>query len=194
MNINHVEFISASVKPEQYPKICLPEIALAGRSNVGKSSLINMLTNRKNLAKTAKAPGKTRSINFYRINDMMLVDLPGYGYAKVSKAEKQKWRFVDEYLNIRENLKAIIIVVDVRRIPSNDDIIMFDWARQKNIPYIITAGKIDTIKRSEKKTKIKDIINTFGSMNDEEILLFSSVTREGKKELLQKIEFFTKEK
>ena len=192
MKINNVEFICASVKPEQYPKISLPEIALAGRSNVGKSSLINMLSNRKNLAKTAKAPGKTRSINFYRINDMLLVDLPGYGYAKVSKAEKHKWRFVEEYLNARENLKAIIIVVDVRRIPSNDDVLMFKWAKQKNIPYIIAASKIDTIKRSEKNIKIKDIVNTFSLKNDEEVLLFSSVTGEGKIELLQKIDFYTK--
>ena len=129
MKIFKAELERVAVKPNQYPDTNLPEIAFAGRSNVGKSSFINSLVNRKSLARTSGKPGKTRTINFYNINDeFRLVDLPGYGYAKVSKEEKEKWGYIiEEYLNNRENLVEVIQLVDIRHSPTKEDIMMHNW-------------------------------------------------------------------
>ncbi len=151
MKIIKSDLQSIAVKPEQYPKDDLIEIAFAGgRSNVGKSSFINSMINRKNLARTSSKPGKTRTINFYLINgEFRLVDLPGYGYAQVSKAEKEKWggHIIEEYLSKRENLREVILIVDIRHEPTNDDLMMYNWIKSFGFKGLVIATKADKISR-----------------------------------------------
>ncbi|MCR4441058.1 MAG: ribosome biogenesis GTP-binding protein YihA/YsxC [Peptococcaceae bacterium] len=149
MKITKAEFAACAVNPSQYPAGGQPEIALVGRSNVGKSSLINKFLNRKNLARTSSQPGKTQTINFYRINDSWyFVDLPGYGYARVSKELKLSWaRFINDYLEKRPQLAGIIMIVDIRHPPSGDDVRMFVWLEHSGLPFIIVATKADKVPR-----------------------------------------------
>lgn len=149
MKITKAEYTISAVGPAQYPAENEPEIALVGRSNVGKSSLINKFLNRKDLARTSSQPGKTRALNFYHINDAWyFVDLPGYGYAKVSKEIRSVWsKFIDRYLNNRPQLAGIVMLVDIRHIPSENDKAMFEWLEQCGIPFIIVAAKADKISR-----------------------------------------------
>ncbi|HLR21464.1 MAG TPA: ribosome biogenesis GTP-binding protein YihA/YsxC [Tissierellaceae bacterium] len=167
MKIIRSDLQKIAVNPDQYPKGDLPEIAFAGRSNVGKSSFINSMINRKNLARTSSTPGKTKTINFYLVNEKFrLVDLPGYGYAKVSKAEKEKWGYIiEEYLHERKNLREVVLVVDMRHNPTNDDVIMYDWIKSFGFKGIVIATKADKISKGkwakhrksiEKKLKIED--------------------------------------
>ena len=167
MKIIKSDLQSIAVKPEQYPKDDLIEIAFAGRSNVGKSSFINSMINRKNLARTSSKPGKTRTINFYLINgEFRLVDLPGYGYAQVSKAEKEKWgHIIEEYLSKRKNLREVILIVDIRHEPTNDDLMMYNWIKSFGFKGLVIATKADKISRGSwqkhingimKKLEIKD--------------------------------------
>lgn len=189
MIIKSSDFVISAVSPKQYPEDGLPEIALAGRSNVGKSSLINTILHRKNLARTSGRPGKTQTINFYRINDAFhLVDLPGYGFAKVSKSVKEKWAgFIEEYFHGRDNLQGIIQLIDLRHPPTADDRVMFDWLKHLGIPFLLVATKADKISKGQ-HLRHKKIIREALLVNNDDIQIFSSVDRSGKEEVLKWIE------
>jgi len=161
----------------QFPRHERAEIALAGRSNVGKSSLINRLAGRKNLARTSQTPGKTRTLNFYAIDERLcLVDLPGYGFARVPKSERMRWgKLIDEYLTTREQLVGVIQVVDVRHPPSELDVMMADWLRQRGLPAIVVATKADKIARGRWKGRADAIQRDL----EMPVILFSAVTGEG---------------
>lgn len=175
-NIKSADLVQIAVKPDQYPDESLPEIAFAGRSNVGKSSLLNGIMNRKSLARTSSKPGKTRTINFYGVNDeIRLVDLPGYGYAIASQKEKENWKvYIETYLERRQNLKGIVLVVDIRHEPTNDDKMMYDYIKHFGFNCLIVATKADKIARGKyqgavskirKKLEAKDEILPFSSLN-----------------------------
>lgn len=150
MKVNNSKFVISAVSDKQYPQEDLPEIALSGRSNVGKSSLINAVLNRRNLARTSQQPGKTQTLNFYLVNtDLYFVDVPGYGYAKVSKEQRQKFgEMIQDYLETRADLKGLVLLVDARHDPTVDDINMFNYALCLNIPILVVATKIDKLKKS----------------------------------------------
>lgn len=150
MKVNTSKFVISAVSDKQYPQDDLPEIALSGRSNVGKSSLINAVLNRRNLARTSQQPGKTQTLNFYLVNtDLYFVDVPGYGYAKVSKEQRQKFgEMIQDYLETRADLKGLVLLVDARHDPTVDDINMFNYALCLNIPILVVATKIDKLKKS----------------------------------------------
>ena len=190
MNINNAKFEVSAIKPEQYPSIDVPEVAFVGRSNVGKSSLINALVNRKGLARVGATPGMTRGINFYNIDGKLyFVDLPGYGYAAVSKEKKSSWsQIIETYLNARHQLKLIIMLVDIRHKPSDDDKIMYDWILSRDVPYFIVASKSDKISRSEIANKINDIDSTLGLVRGTKIIPFSSLKRQGIDEVWELID------
>lgn len=184
------KLLATAVRPEQYPDTFVPEIAFAGRSNVGKSSLINCLVNRNKLARTSSSPGKTATLNFYDIGGRYrLVDLPGYGYAKVSKTEQEKWAaMIDRYLSNRYNLTAVIQLVDSRHKPSADDITMLNWIRSKGYRAIVVATKIDKLKKSQLDKNLTDIYNAL-ELTEEDILFpFSSEKRSGREDLLSFVE------
>lgn len=159
MKITKSELHAIAVNPSQYPKDELPEIAFAGRSNVGKSSFINSMINRSNLARTSGKPGKTRTINFYIINDSFrFVDLPGYGYAQVSKSERKQWGIIiDEYLTNRKNLKEVILIVDIRHEPSDQDLMMYNWIKSFGYSGIVIATKSDKISKGHWQRNVKVI-------------------------------------
>lgn len=189
MEIKNASFVKSYKYFSKYDLDGLPEIAVIGRSNVGKSSLINYLTNNYKLAKTSGVPGKTRLINYFLINNSFyLVDLPGYGYAKASKEEQQSWQpMIEEYLNNNENLKAILLLVDIRHNPTNDDKTMMQYIKYYNLPYIIVATKADKMSAAKRQKSLLDI--GFHLMVDKkEILVTSSSKKMGKDELLCKIE------
>jgi GTP-binding protein len=179
MKILKAELEKIAVEKTQYPSGDLPEIVLAGRSNVGKSNFINSMVNRNNLAKTSSKPGKTRTINFYKINDKFrLVDLSGYGYAKVSKQEKDKWgRIIEEYLNSRENIKEIILLVDIRHEPTELDVVMYNWIKSYNYRGLVVATKADKISKGKFQKHIKIIRDKLGIENPELIIPYSSITK-----------------
>ena len=162
-----------------------PEIAFAGKSNVGKSSLINALMNRKSYARISATPGKTQTINFYNINDeMYLVDLPGYGYAKVSEAEKQKWgKLIERYLQESKQLKAVFLLIDIRHEPSANDVMMYDWIVRQGFYPVIIATKADKIKRSQLQKHLKMIRMTLQLPAGTKVIPFSSVTKQGRDEI-----------
>lgn len=151
MKIRQLDFLGSAIGEEQFPPADLPEIALAGRSNVGKSSLLNMLTNRKNFARTSSTPGKTQMINFYEVNGQFrFVDLPGYGYAKVAKAKKAAWAaFINHYLEVRENLIDVFLLVDARHAPSEDDKLMYRYIIERGFSGTVVMTKTDKLKQSE---------------------------------------------
>ena len=184
MNLNNVELLISAVKKAQYPNNNLPEIAFAGRSNVGKSSLINKILNRKALARVSSKPGKTATINFYNIdNTMNLVDLPGYGFARVSPQEKKKWGvMIDEYLTSRENLKQVILLVDSRHKPTADDKVMINFIRNVCERCVVVATKFDKLKKSEQDVNLHTIIRELELDSDDIIIPFSTVTGVGKEE------------
>lgn len=196
-----MEYIDASfektaVSKAQYPKENIPEIALVGRSNVGKSSLINCLMNRKKLARTSSTPGKTSTINFYNIeNKFRIVDLPGYGYAKVSKSEKEIWaKMIDNYLSERENLKAVIQLIDARHKPTADDKVMADWVRRCGYYSYIVATKLDKLKKSEIDKNLTCIYQEL-RLDEESVLIpFSSESKIGRNEALELIKYILEEK
>ena len=167
------------------PKNTKPEIAFAGKSNVGKSSLINALMNRKALARTSGQPGKTQTINFYNINDeLYLTDLPGYGFAKVSQKEKEKWgTMIENYLNSSEQLRAVFLLVDIRHEPSSNDKLMYDWIVSQGFQPILIATKADKIKRSQLQKQIKLIRETLEVEKDTIVIPFSAETKQGREEI-----------
>jgi GTP-binding protein len=179
-----------AVKPEQYPVNTIPEIAFVGRSNVGKSTIINTLLNRKKLARVSGTPGKTREINFYNVDDILyFVDLPGYGYASVSKEKKSSWgEFIETYLTIREQLKLIILLVDIRHEPSADDKQMYYWVMEKNIPHIIVATKADKIPRAQVHPRANEIRKSLQASQEINIIPYSSETRVGIEDIWKNIE------
>ena len=182
MIVNNVELEIVAVAPSGYPNSGLPEIAFVGRSNVGKSSLINCMINRKSLARTSQTPGKTRTINFYNVEDMVyFVDLPGYGYAKAPRSEIQKWgQMIEKYLLNRQELCAIIMLVDIRHNPSENDLQMYEWLRHYGYDIIIAATKHDKLKRSQVGAAISAINKGLGISKGDVLIPFSSETREGR--------------
>lgn len=180
MKINKAEIIISAVSEAQYPKDELPEIVLLGRSNVGKSSLINTLINRQHLARTSSRPGKTQTMNFYQINDQFrFVDMPGYGYAKVSRKEQEKWgQMIENYLLNRDNLRMTFLLVDSRHEPTEDDQLMYNWLKYYHLSTQVILTKFDKLSSSQKKQSIKKLIGTL-SIEPDHVLPFSSVTKEG---------------
>ncbi|PRR82308.1 ribosome biogenesis GTP-binding protein YihA/YsxC [Clostridium vincentii] len=186
MIIKTSEFIISAVKKFQYPIDNRVEIAFVGRSNVGKSSIINALTNKRHLAKIGKTPGKTRLINFFLINnDFHLVDLPGYGYAKVSKKEQASWgKIIETYLYDREELKRVVLLVDSRHKPTADDITMYEWIKHYGYDVIVVATKKDKISNNDLRKQEKLIRETLKIPDDKKLYLFSSANKRGRDELV----------
>nr|WP_295971475.1 ribosome biogenesis GTP-binding protein YihA/YsxC [uncultured Bacillus sp.] len=192
MKISSAEIVISAVKPEQYPTQDLPEFALAGRSNVGKSSFINKLLNRKNLARTSSKPGKTQTLNFYLINEAFhFVDVPGYGYARVSKTERAAWgKMIETYLTKREQLRAVILIVDLRHPPSKDDCLMYQFLKHHDLPCIIINTKADKVPKSKWQKHIKITKETLELDPADPIVLFSSETGYGKEQAWEVLESF----
>lgn len=184
---NKVELEKIAVKKNQYPEPDLMEVAIVGRSNVGKSSFINLITGRRSIARVSGQPGKTRTINFYNIdNDFRLVDLPGYGYAKASTKDKNEWKkFIEEYLINRENLSLVISLIDIRHNPTSDDIMMNNFLDEMNIKKIIVATKADKISKNKIQISIKNIKNIIKS--ETEYFYSSSLNRIGRDEIINYI-------
>lgn len=193
MNVNNVELAAVAVKAAQYPEETMPEVAFAGKSNVGKSSLINTMINRKALARTSQNPGKTRTINFYNVeNKIYFVDLPGYGYAKAPKSEIAKWgKMIEDYLIKRESLKAIIMLVDIRHEPGENDRMMYDWLKHYGHRIILVATKSDKLNRSQIPKHKKMLSSAFGLEKEDILIPFSSEKKSGKEELWAVIEEVT---
>lgn len=175
------------------PQTGRPEVAFAGKSNVGKSSLINGLLNRKALARTSSQPGKTQTINFYNVNESIyLVDLPGYGYAKVAQSEKEKWgKMIEKYLHTSKDLKAVFLLIDIRHEPSANDKMMYDWIVHNGYEPIIIATKLDKLKRSQVQKSIKMIKEGLKLRPGSSIFLFSAETKQGRDEIWAKIDELT---
>jgi GTP-binding protein len=192
MKIISAEYLASAVKPEQFPAAVLPEIAFIGRSNVGKSTLLNTLLNRKKLAHTSSTPGKTRTINFFLINNSFyFVDLPGYGYARVSMEMKKSWGiFAEAYLRERETLKLIVLLMDIRHPPTAQDKSMYEWLVHFNLPTVIVATKADKISRGQRQLHVSLVRKGLGLGPDGPVILFSSQTGEGKDELWRRITQF----
>ena len=180
LNLETVCGITSSLPDNPYP-----EIAFAGKSNVGKSSLINALMNRKSYARTSATPGKTQTINFYNINEeLYLVDLPGYGYAKVSEKEKAQWgKLIERYLNGSKQLKAVFLLIDIRHAPSTNDRTMYEWITANGYRPVIIATKLDKIKRSQKDKQLKLIREGLSVLPGTQIIPFSSVTKQGRDDI-----------
>ena len=181
INTHNADILLSAANKSHYPQDEIPEVALAGRSNVGKSSFINTLLNRKNLARTSGKPGKTQLLNFFNIDDKLrLVDVPGYGYARVSKKEREKWgRMIEEYLTSRENLKAVVSLVDFRHEPSADDVQMYEFLKYYDIPVILVATKADKIPRGKWNKHESMIKKKLDFDTSDSFIIFSSVTKEG---------------
>jgi GTP-binding protein len=181
MNVIQAEFIKSAAKPKDYPPPGLPEVAFVGRSNVGKSSLINVLAGRKGLVRTSSTPGRTQLINFFDINSILtLVDLPGYGYAKAPPALRKQWGpMIESYLSIRESLKAVVLILDIRRVPSDGDLQMLRWLEMYNIPPILVVTKCDKLSKNE-QAKQKGIIASVIKRDKGMMLPFSALSKEGR--------------
>ena len=190
MIIKKAELETVAVKKSQYPEENVPEIAFAGRSNVGKSSLLNLLTNRKSLARVSGAPGKTRTINFYRINDAFrIVDLPGYGYAKISKSVSENWGdMMEEYFQNRQGLKKVVQLVDIRHAPSAQDVQMYEYLRHYGLDGLIVATKADKVSRNEMQKCMKTIRQTLKLGPEDLVIPVSALKRQGHDNLLEEIE------
>lgn len=188
VKILDVKLTISAVRLSQFPTDKKEEFLLVGRSNVGKSSFINTLINRKNFARTSSKPGKTQTLNFYLINDFFyLVDAPGYGFARVSKQLKEKFGLImEDYLKSRNNLKMVFMLIDFRHKPTEDDILMYNYLKHYNIPVTIVCTKADKISKNSHEKSINNITKTLG-VNREDLILFSSITKMGKQEVYTKI-------
>jgi len=192
MKVVSSEIVISAVKPEQYPETELPEFALAGRSNVGKSSFINKMLNRKGLARISSKPGKTQTLNFYLINEILhFVDVPGYGYAKVSKTERAAWgKMIETYFTRREQLRAAVQIVDLRHPPSKDDVMMYEFLKHHDIPCIIIATKADKIPKGKWQKHLIVVRETLDVDKNDRMILFSSETGLGKDEAWSALQSF----
>ncbi|MGM8366340.1 ribosome biogenesis GTP-binding protein YihA/YsxC [Virgibacillus sp. W0181] len=182
MKVTKAEFIISAAEKTQYPSSGYPEIALAGRSNVGKSSFINRMIQRRNLVRTSSKPGKTQTLNFYLINEFFyFVDVPGYGYAKVSKKERQKWgRMMETYFESREPLQAVVLITDIRHLPTSDDIQMYDYLKYYDIPVIVIGTKLDKVPKNKRSAYLKRSKETLNLQEKDYLVPFSAETGEGK--------------
>ena len=191
MIIKEAEFIKSATKPTEYTDPLYPELAFAGRSNVGKSSLINTLLKRKKLVKTSSKPGCTQLINFFVLNnEVSIVDLPGYGYAKVSKKIRAQWGpMVEKYLSIRETLMGMVLLVDIRRDPGKEELGLMDWFEAHRVPYIIVVTKADKLSKTKQQVRIKAIAESF-EIEKDALILFSSKTRLGRDRVWKELDEF----
>ncbi|MDG5786894.1 ribosome biogenesis GTP-binding protein YihA/YsxC [Evansella sp. AB-P1] len=182
MKINSAEIVISAAKPHQFPAGPFPEVALSGRSNVGKSSFINTVLSRKGLARTSQRPGKTQTLNFYFINERFhFVDVPGYGYAKVSKSEREAWGKVMEiYFQEREQLKGVVQLIDIRHKPTEDDVMMYEWLKYHKHPVLIIATKADKVPRGKWDKHVKQIKEHLKFQQEDSVVVFSSETGYGK--------------
>lgn len=189
MHVKSAEFIKSAVKPSHYPEAVLPEIAFVGRSNVGKSSLINTLVNRKRLVKTSSTPGRTQLINFFDINQAFtFVDLPGYGYAKVPKKVVKSWgEMIETFLSSRETLKGVVMLMDIRRTPKQDEIDLISWFAHYSIPAILVLTKADKFSKQKRTGHQKKCAEAL-ELTPEDFITFSAKSRLGKEKLWEKIE------
>ncbi len=192
MIIKTVEFIKSAVKPSQYPEYDFPEIAFAGRSNVGKSSLINTLIQRKGMVKTSSKPGCTRLINFFLVNEeLSFVDFPGYGYAKVSKKIRSQWQpMVNLYLSQRKSLLGLILLIDIRRDPGKEELDMVDWLESHKMPYLVILTKSDKLSKTKQQKRLLSICAQMNREKDS-VILFSAKTKKGRDTILKEIENLT---
>ena len=192
MIIKSAEFVKSAVKPSQYPSAVLPEIAFTGRSNVGKSSLINTLVNRKHLVKTSSTPGRTQLINFFIINNTIsFVDLPGFGYAKVPDSIKKTWGpMIETYLSTRKTLKGVVLIMDIRRIPGMQELNFIEWLQYFNIPSILILTKSDKLSKIKQKNQHLAIAEAL-NVDKEELTLFSAKSRMGKDHIWDAIKRLT---
>jgi GTP-binding protein len=190
MKITSAEFLKSVYPQDEYPLSRYPEVAFAGRSNVGKSSLINTLVNRKGLARISTSPGKTQSINFYLVNrSLCLVDLPGYGYAKVPQQVRKQWSpLIEDYCQKRKNLRGVVIIIDVRIGPTPLDLSLIQWLRDLPLPALITITKIDKLSKNKMARAVGQTAEAL-SLDAEKICTFSAHTGQGKKELWQKLKY-----
>ena len=190
MKVNNVDLDVVAVRRSQYPEVGLPEFMLLGRSNVGKSSFINTLVNWKNIARTSSVPGKTQTLNFYIVNNgFYLVDAPGYGYAAVNKQQQKKFGLmIEEYLQKRDQLKRAFLLVDFRHKPTEDDLLMYNFLKYYNVPVTIVATKVDKVPSSKKDKNFQTLKNLLDVVVGDNIVLFSSVSKMGKEDILKLIE------
>ncbi|HBT73280.1 MAG TPA: YihA family ribosome biogenesis GTP-binding protein [Lysinibacillus sp.] len=190
MKVHNVEMVISAVRPDQYPEDGLPEFALAGRSNVGKSSFINRMIGRKALARISSKPGKTQTLNFYKIEEQLFfVDVPGYGYAKVSKSEREAWgKMIERYFTGRQELKAVVQIIDLRHPPTADDRMMYDFLKHYNIPCIVIATKADKIPKGKWDKHKKIVKETLELEKSDPLIVFSSETGLGFEEVWETIE------
>jgi GTP-binding protein len=187
--IKSTEFIKGAVYQDQYPTGDLPEIAFVGRSNVGKSSLINVLVNRKNLVRTSSTPGRTQCINFFAVNgQFILVDLPGYGFARVPADVKKQWGpMIETYLTVRDNLRGVVLILDIRRTPCAEDVRLLQWMREFSIPPLLVITKCDKVSKNEKARQTAVIARALGVPKDD-FSFFSALSRDGKDGIWDRIE------
>ncbi|EIT1229246.1 YihA family ribosome biogenesis GTP-binding protein [Staphylococcus pseudintermedius] len=195
INPNEVDILISAVKPEQYPELDLPEVALSGRSNVGKSTFINSMIGRKNMARTSQQPGKTQTLNFFNIdNQLIFVDVPGYGYAKVSKKQREAFgKMIETYITTREALKLVIQLVDLRHPPTEDDVLMYDFLKYYDIPTLIIATKEDKIPKGKVQKHIKIIKEKLKLESGDQIISYSSIEKKKQDQIWAAISAFIAE-
>ncbi|MCG2214411.1 ribosome biogenesis GTP-binding protein YihA/YsxC [Staphylococcus epidermidis] len=192
INFNNINLIISAVKKAQYPDIGLTEVALSGRSNVGKSTFINSMIGRKNMARTSQQPGKTQTLNFYNIDEQLIfVDVPGYGYAKVSKVQREKFgKMIEEYITQRENLKLVIQLVDLRHQPTEDDVLMYNYLKHFDIPTLVICTKEDKIAKGKVQKHIKRIKDKLELESGDNIISYSSIKNSKQQEIWNFIETY----